>query len=298
MAYHPDHVCYSRPSIISTATRSLLPSITASISRTPKNLKVVVFGPGLDRAASNLIYDLMWGGERSPLVTVGLIPNTETHGVGGGVVTQYKENKISFVTLYRATKAERESLVRSATRTNKIIQDNQTEHQSRMICSSADAIVYISDPYTPIDEEIKKEFDILAGRKDLNIPILILHPTPQPEPNQDVESWDRFLYQLNQDEGKPFKPLECSEIVDGLNLGSLSDTRRWWIFSFNPKGDLNDISKGIDWILAPPAIPSITSSIASMASNVPATVSSTVSFFSPRSILSDTISNIQNFIGS
>jgi len=187
--------------------------------------KVLLFGPGLDFSGSSLVYDLMWGAG-SPFKTLGMFPNSH-EGLGGGVRLEYKGNEINLVTLYRATKKERETfqnLMNAQGRTNRIIDSEFMLEKSKKVCAASDAVIYVCDKTVSVIEEIRREFEVLINEISPDAPILMVMPETLEEGEQTT----------------------CADYVDGLNLTQLN--RRWWMTTLNCK-DLSQFQTGLDWLL-------------------------------------------------
>lgn len=201
--------------------------LSSSTSGTRGELKVVIFGPGLDGAGADLVYDLMWD-QGTPFKTLGMFPNSHS-GIGGGVKLQYKDAVVNLVTLYRATKKEREVFAQAVgPRLNRIIDSEFMIQRSKVVASTADAFIYVCDGRITPDAEIQREFEVLVGEASAQAPILLVMP-------------EVAATTADQDN-------TCSDYVDALKL--TEKPRRWWMQTLDVQ-QVATFVPGIDWLLKP-----------------------------------------------
>ena len=190
-------------------------------------IRVVLFGPGLDSAGTGLVNDLMWG-KQSPFVTLGMFPNSHS-GIGGGVKLQYGDTVVNLVTLYRATKKEREAFTAAVgRRTNRIIDSEFMLEKSKVVATEADAFIYVGDKGIEPDTEIQREFEVLVGTAREHAPVLLLMPEAKAEGVQGDHT--------------------CSDYVDAFKL--TENNRRWWLQTVDVHR-LESFRQGLDWLLKP-----------------------------------------------
>jgi len=190
---------------------------------------IVMFGPGLDHSANDLVHELMWNKE-SPVVTKGMFAGG-AGGVGSGVALQYGSNQIKLITLFRSSKQEREENWNSqdpeASKIQHILATNELRKQWRFACSSSNAFIYVCEKGVFPTPSMIAEFDFLINSSP-HAPIVFIVP------------------EIAEGEEKAF-PLDYFEAFKD----SLS-SRPWWLYSLSSTSP-SSMKPVFKWLLDPPS---------------------------------------------
>lgn len=227
--------------------RSLMRKIQGHIPR------ILMFGSGLESVP--LVRSMLWEND-SPYHPVGLYPGK--NGVGSGVCIQHRDTALNLITLYTATRAEREAAsAGQQVRVNRLItgvqigggegggggreeerrekseeEEAELTPQIQQLCRQSDAAILVVDPSHMTDDNVRLDRSMLHSVLQANTlqatPLLVLSCQPR------------------ESDDDPASHQSAVEVSDGLHL---CDYHHPWQVRTLVLGQYQSLQAGMDWLL-------------------------------------------------
>lgn len=161
--------------------------------------RVVMFGPGLESETSGIVKNI-FSDPNSPCSIKGMFPG-QFEGIGSGVSLQFDGGLINLITLYSASRNEREANSANGVRRNKFLVERNLDEDAeggigadninlsvtltqpvRDLCSTVDAFIFVVDS-TMSKNKVKlgiEELKVMMSSRSLktSAPLLVLSCVP------------------------------------------------------------------------------------------------------------------------
>jgi F-box protein 4 len=212
--------------------RSLVRKIQGHVPR------LLMFGSGLESVP--LVRSMLWEAD-SPYHPIGLSPGKD--GVGSGVCIQHRDTAVNLITLYTATRAEREAAnAGQQARVNKLMsavsRDREGEGELtpalQQLCRQSDAAILVVDASHFSEDTVKRDClmlqSVLSANTLQTTPLLVLSCQPNETSNDDNLA-------------------VCQSVMEVANGLQLCDLHQPWQVRSLVLNQYQSLQAGMDWLL-------------------------------------------------